>query len=164
MVETARAIEMVLDKLVQDALSQLDGIPTDDLNRWRPAQELGDINTFFALATHLVGAGEFWILHGAGGRPTERDRSAEFVAEGDPAALRARYDRWLGDVREVLAELTEEDLARVPDLDRGRSSGRSEGWTVADCLLHAVEHTAVHVGHLQIQRQLWDAERGSDRG
>ena len=163
MTETARAIEMVLSKLVEDALSQLEGIPAEDLNRWRPAQNLGDINTFFALATHLVGAGEYWILHGAGGWPTDRDRSAEFVAEGDPAALRARYDRWLADARQTLADLTKDDLARPAALDRSRTPGRAESWTVAGCLLHAVEHTAVHVGHLQIQRQLWDAERGSGR-
>ena len=34
-------------------------------------------------------------------------------------------------------------------------------FTVAWCLLHALEHSAVHLGHMQIVRQLWEM---SDRG
>jgi ankyrin repeat protein len=31
---------------------------------------------------------------------------------------------------------------------------------VAWCLAHALEHTALHLGHMQITRQLWE-QRGS---
>jgi len=31
---------------------------------------------------------------------------------------------------------------------------------VAWALLHALDHTAQHLGHMQITRQLWDQERG----
>ncbi len=154
MIPTARAVDTFLTRLQSSALEQLRGIPEGDLNDWRPRQALGDVNTFFALATHLVGAGEYWVLHAAGGRPLDRDRPAEFRARGDLPTLTARYDRWLADSREMLATLTEADLARVPTL----ASGNDRGWTVAECLMHGVEHTAIHVGHLQIQRQIWDAE------
>jgi hypothetical protein len=152
----AASIERCLTMLAADALRQLEGVPAVDLNEWRPREGLEDINTFFALATHLVGSGEHWVLHGAGGRAIARDRPAEFRARGSLEELRARYDRWLSGCREVLAGITETDLG-----DASRLPQQDPRWpTVAGCLIHAVEHTATHVGHLHIQRQLWNAERG----
>jgi hypothetical protein len=161
MMPFAQSIETVLNLLSDQALAQHEGIPDDDLNDWKPAQGLEDINTFYALATHLVGAGEFWVLHAAGGRNLQRDRPAEFRARGDLTSLKTRYERWLSDSRDVLSALTEADVSRIFERDADPQSGsRAVRWTVADCLIHAVEHTGVHVGHLHIQRQLWNAERG----
>ena len=50
----AQAVDSILSKLVRDAMEQLDGISEADLNDWRPALQLEDINTFYALETHLV--------------------------------------------------------------------------------------------------------------
>jgi hypothetical protein len=149
------SIEHFLRKLADDALRQLDGVSQEDLNTWRPREHLHDVNTFYALGTHLVGSGEFWVLHAAGGRPLNRDRPAEFRAQGRLDDLRARYDHWLAECHAVLSGLTPEDLGRVVDLPEWED----DTWTVGACLIHAVEHTATHVGHLHIQRQLWDAEQ-----
>ncbi|MGH2534763.1 MAG: DinB family protein [Thermomicrobiales bacterium] len=155
MIPFAASVEQSLTILAEDALRQLEGLPPEVLNDWRPREDLEDINTFYALATHLVGSGEHWVLHAAGGRPVDRDRPAEFRARGSLDDLRARYDRCLAGCREVLAGITESDLARDSHLPE-----QHERWrTVADCLVHAVEHTATHVGHLHIQRQLWNAGR-----
>lgn len=156
MIAFARATDTFLTTLVGQALEQLEGVPDDDLNHWRPALGLEDINTFYALMTHLLGAGEYWIQHAAAGQPTERNRPAEFRATGSRMDLVTRADAWIEDTRQYLATLTEEDLERV--FERGGSDPLR--WTVAECIMHAVEHTAVHVGHLQIQRQIWNAERG----
>jgi len=160
MIPFAQAIDTFLIRLSRQALEALDGLPPDDLNEWRPRPDLTDINTFYALATHIVGSGEYWVVHAAGGRPVERDRPAEFRARGDLATLAARYERWLSDSRQILAGLTETDLTRVFARNADPAQGLTEiRWTVAECLVHAVEHIAAHVGHLQIQRQLWNAER-----
>lgn len=161
MIPIAASIETTLNILVGQALDQLEGVPDDDLDTWKPQQNLEDINTFYALATHLVGAGEYWVIQAVTGRPVDRDRPAEFQAHGDLASLKERCSRWLAAAHEVLANLTEDDLARrfVRDHDP-KAGSKAIDWSVADCLIHAVEHTAVHVGHLQIQRQLWNAERG----
>lgn len=160
MIPTAASVEANLRIMAADALRQLEGIPAEDLNTWRPSSDLRDINTFAALATHLVGAGEYWVLHAAGGLPTSRERLAEFQATTTLDALRDRSDRWLDDCHTVLEGMTEQDLARrfIRQVDPAKGYDREVDWSVADCLVHAVEHTAVHVGHLQIQRQLWDAE------
>jgi hypothetical protein len=62
----------------------------------------------------------------------------------------------------VLAKLTEADLERTftRSADPPQGLGAVE-WTVARCVAHALEHTAVHVGHLQLQRQIWEAESDS---
>ena len=154
MIPIAEAVDQQLNKYAQEAFEALDGLPESDLNDWKPRQDLADINTFYALAYHLVSAGEFWLLHACGGGPTNRNRPAEFVARGSLDHLRQRYDKWLADSREVLAGLTEEDLGREVSV-----SDRDERFVLGDRLLHTVAHTATHVGHLQIQRQLWDAEQ-----
>lgn len=150
----------LLRTLVDGIFDQLDGVPDDDLVTWLPRDGMRDVNTFFALATHTVGAGEFWILEAAGGRPVDRNRAEEFRARGTLADLRARYERWLEATEAVFATLDDERLAsiyeRPADPARGLSAARR---TRAECIAHALEHTAVHLGHLQLQRQLWDAER-----
>ena len=154
----AAATNHYLHTLAADALRQLDGIPESDLNTWLPRDGMRDINPFFALATHLVGSGEYWVLHAAGRRPLQRDRDAEFLARGALGDLQERYARWLSAVDAVLADLTDADLGRITD----HLANQEHHLTVADCLVHAIEHTAMHVGHLQIQRQLWDAERSAE--
>ena len=152
----AEAVDSILSKLVLDVRKQLEGIPEDDLNNWRPALGLEDVNTFYALTTHLIGAGEYWILHAAGGRPTNRNRPAEFHASGTLADLEARLDRWMTDVRGYLQTLSYDDLGRI--FERGGDDPDHRAF--ANAILHGVEHTGVHLGHLQLQRQIWNAERG----
>jgi hypothetical protein len=155
MIPFAAAVDTYLTRLVEYTFEQLEGVPEMDLNAWKPRQELEDINTFYALALHTVSAGEYWLLHGAGGQSTDRNREAEFRSSGTLTALKTWYEPWLSDSRDVLGSLTDLDLAReVKVRDRP-----DEVFTVADCIVHTVEHTATHVGHLQIQRQLWDAEQ-----
>jgi hypothetical protein len=155
MIPFAAAVDLYLTRLVSYAFDQIEGVPETDLNEWRPRQGLADINTFYALGMHTVASGEYWLLHGAGGQPTNRDRDAEFRSHGSLVDLRARFDTWLANSRDLLSSLADEDLGREV-MVRDRSD---EKFTVADCIVHTVEHTATHVGHLQIQRQLWDAEQ-----
>lgn len=158
MIPFAEAVDTYLKELSQEALEQLEGVPDRDLNEWRPALGLQDINTFYGLSTHLIAAGEYWLLHAAANKPTNRNRPAEFVATGTLAALKERFTSWLSESSAYLETLTDADLERI--FERVES-GETLRWTVARCILHAVEHTATHVGHLQIQRQIWNAERGA---
>jgi hypothetical protein len=151
----------MLRKLVDDIFAQLEGIPDEDLNTWLPRDGMRDVNTFYALATHTVGAGEFWIVDAAGGRAGDRDRLAEFRSTGTLADLRARFDRWLADSEVVLSTIGDETLASIYFRPANPEKGMGEAHrTRAECISHALEHTAVHLGHLQLQRQLYDAERG----
>lgn len=159
----AQSIERSLTSLSGALLDSLEGIPAEALNTWKPdAARDGShaMNTFAVLATHTLGAAENWTLIITGARPATRDRDAEFHARTTLADLRTRRDAWLANLHTQLGTMTEADFAAPipPALVRSDYAG----WTVLDGMIHAVDHTALHLGHVQIQRQLWDAEQHQD--
>lgn len=152
MATEAGTIAAKIEKLAREALEQMDGLPEGALNKQLP---LPETNSLYALATHLVGAGELWTVTVVGGRDIPRDREAEFSATGTLAALRERYERWLVMLHEDLYGLRDAEMERVVTL-----VGPVRAWmvgdqlTVRESLLHALEHTALHLGHIQLTRQL----------
>jgi hypothetical protein len=60
-----------------------------------------------------------------------------------------RLNQSLEYIRSVLERLTTENIASLRDF-RGRE--RSVAWI----LDHALKHTATHMGHIQLMRQLWE--------
>lgn len=151
----AARIASLLDRLGHSVLEELQGLPDDALNRALP---LPETNTLYALATHILGAGEFWSLAMAGARPLERDRPAEFRARGKLADLAPRYERWLTDAHATLDVLPDDALAQPVTPPAEFQPWDDEPMTLGDCLLHAVDHTALHLGHIQLTRQLLRAE------
>src|SRR5215469_17544276 len=119
MLDETTQIARVLDQMAHEVLTQLQDLSDEELNR---PLTLPETNTLFALATHLVGAGEFWVLVVAGGRSIPRDRPAEFRASGALSDLTARYERWIAGVHEVLDALAPDQMERRIDLSRYRSS------------------------------------------
>lgn len=149
---TALQVADLLERIGRDAMAQFGDLNEEDLNR---VLTLPESNTLFALATHLVGAGEFWVLVLVGQRAIPRDRSAEFHATGKAADLLVRYERWMQAVHEVLDTLPDERLDAMVSIPAGyRPSTTRETQNVRDALLHAVEHSALHLGHIQLTRQL----------
>jgi uncharacterized damage-inducible protein DinB len=101
--------------------------------------------------------GEFWVLALVGGRHVPRDRSAEFRATGNGPALIARFERWIADVHAVLDDLPAAALdqpANPPAEFRTTGNLGAQPLTGRDCLLHVVEHSATHLGQMQITVQL----------
>jgi uncharacterized damage-inducible protein DinB len=142
----------VLARSARRALAQFADIPDGDLNR---PLALPESNTAFALATHLIGAAEYWVLELAGGHDMQRDRLSEFRAVGTGAELVARYERWLAAMQELLAAFPDERMDQPANIAGGRHPlFGDKPVTVRDALLHAVEHCALHQGHLELTRQL----------
>jgi hypothetical protein len=54
-------------------------------------------------------------------------------------------------VSRVLEKLTPEDLAA-----KHYSTIHKDYFTGAYALVHAVEHTALHLGHMEITKELWE--------
>lgn len=159
----AHSLERALRSLTASLLDTLEGVPTDVLNTWKPAAARDgshEMNTFAVLATHTLGAAENWTLIITGARPATRDRDAEFRAQTTLADLRGRREAWLADLHTQLSTMTEADFAAPIPASLVRSD--YAGWTVLDGMIHAVDHTALHLGHVQIQRQLWEAEQTQD--
>ncbi len=129
----------------------IDGLPATALD-WIPGPEM---NSLAVLIVHLTGAERYWIGDVAGQEPSGRNREAEFTAGGLQAAmLQERLDDTLEHSRRVLERLTLEDLtaSRVAVRD-GRDC------TVAWALFHALEHAGIHLGHVQLVRQLLEQHR-----
>lgn len=149
------ALADVLERIARDVLHELDGLSDELLNWPVPVPEA---NTLFALATHLVGAGEFWVLALAGGRHVDRERQAEFRAAGSYGDLSKRYTQWIDALREVLSALASDAFDRhaEPPAEYRGSLGDTP-MTVRACVLHAVEHSAIHLGHIQLTRSMLPA-------
>ncbi|MBZ0309597.1 MAG: DUF1572 domain-containing protein [Anaerolineae bacterium] len=134
-------IEKAFTELPQEALD------------WAP---LNDSNSINVMVTHLTGAERYWIGDVAAQDSSDRNRNAEFEVKGlDAAALKQRLQNSENYARQALESM------QVTDLGLERSSPRNDRkFTVSWALLHALEHTALHLGHIQMTRQLWD-QKGS---
>ncbi len=125
----------------------LAGLPAEALD-WMPGPE---INSLTVLVVHLTGAERYWVGDVAMGDPSNRVRAAEFKTAGLPAeALVARLRGAEGYIREALGKLSLADLEAVRSHPR---DGRQ--LSVAWCLLHVLEHTGTHMGHVELTSQLW---------
>ena len=136
-----------LNELHDDVRAEFDGLPLAALD-WVPSP---GFNSICVLTVHIAGAERFWLSDVVAGVDSGRDREAEFQAHGlVPEELAGRLsDSWTF-VQSVLADLT------LADLDTIRISPRSgKEITVSWALGHVLKHTALHLGHLQVTRQLW---------
>jgi hypothetical protein len=98
----------------------------------------------------VVGAERFWIAEVIGGRPTTRDRDAEFKLEvADASELIRRFDAVQVETREVFSAFTAADLEGTREVRGKRVAVR---WGI----LHVIDHTSLHLGHMQITYQLWN--------
>jgi uncharacterized damage-inducible protein DinB len=126
-------------------------LPAEAFN-WRPTENVAKhaTNSLAVLAAHVAGAEHFWIAEVIGGRPTTRDRDAEFKLEvADATELLRRFDAVAAETREVFAALTAADL-------EGTREARGKTVAVRWGILHVIDHTSLHLGHMQITYQLWN--------
>jgi hypothetical protein len=135
----------------------LKGLSTEALD-WSPGP---DMNSLTVLVVHVAGSTRYWVGDVGAQIPSNRDRAAEFQAKGlDEETLLLRLTDVRTFVRGVLENLSIDDLSiarTVPG--RTLPNGEPETFTVGDALLHALEHTALHVGHAQMTRQLWEQRK-----
>ena len=135
-----------------DISKTIGNLPVEALD-WVPGQEM---NSIAVLVVHLSRAERYWVGVALNEAPA-RDREAEFKARGLSAAeLKAEIDSADAYARKVLARLSLADLEAM-QLSPRNGKTFSTGW----CLAHALEHSAMHSGHIQLTRQLWDQKGGS---
>jgi uncharacterized damage-inducible protein DinB len=137
-------------ELHTDIAKAVDGLPTAALD-WVPGREMSSIGV---MVVHLIGAERYWIGAVALGEPTDRARDEEFTVKGLGAEqLKLQLDEADKYVQTALARFSTADLEAVRKSPRNEKSF-SVGW----CLTHALEHSALHLGHIQLTRQLWEQE------
>jgi hypothetical protein len=130
-------IEQILETLPPDALD------------WAPVQEMNSVSV---LVTHLTGAERFLIGDVIMGDPSNRNREAEFKVAGlKKADLIRRLTETEAYIKSAFEKMS------LADLETQRTHPRHGNQvTVAWAILHALEHAATHLGHIQLTVQLWN--------
>jgi uncharacterized damage-inducible protein DinB len=129
------------------------GLPDEALN-WRPIPKVeGEaFNSLGVMVTHIAGAEHFWIAEVVGKKPATRVRETEFLVQNaQEEPLLDLLNNAREETLEVFSVFNENTLDETR-LVEGRSMREV---TVRWALMHVVEHTALHIGHMQITRQLW---------
>jgi uncharacterized damage-inducible protein DinB len=134
-------------ELHSDIARALEGLPEEALD-WKPGAEM---NSVAVLITHLTGAERFLIGDVVMGDPSNRVREAEFQAVGqtkqDLLHRLSVTDEYIKGAFEKMS---------LADLETERVHPRHGNQvSVAFSILHALEHAATHVGHIDLTVQLW---------
>jgi uncharacterized damage-inducible protein DinB len=151
------ALGRFLNAQRSSALAIIDGMTEEDLRRpvvpsgWTP---LGIIE-------HLGDAESFWFQQVVAGRTEQPDGTADgghgpFETARPVEQVVARYRARVARADEILAASELDEAPAVlppPDLVEGID-------TVRDVVLHLIEETARHAGHLDIARELLTGRTG----
>jgi uncharacterized damage-inducible protein DinB len=142
----------LLQERHSEILEALEGLPPAALD-WIPGPDMNSINV---LVFHIMGSTRYWIGDIAAQESSHRDRDAEFrVSDVEVDVLKNRLADNLEYVRNALSKFT------IKDLQTTRESARNgRTFTVAWALLHALEHMTLHLGQIQLTRQLWEQSKG----
>jgi hypothetical protein len=144
-----------LDYELDRLLETVAGLDEDGVN-WKPSAP--GMNSLLVLVTHALASAEDHVVRKAAGKPVLRDRDAEFAATGSAAHLTTRAAQVRGRIAGALAGLDGRLEEQREASFRTWPAARS---TVRDSLVHAIAHTAEHVGQAQLTRDLYLATRGS---
>jgi uncharacterized damage-inducible protein DinB len=104
-------------------------------------------NSVTGLIRHCCGVSEFWLGHVGLGRPTTRDRDAEFTTPATVAELHAMAAAALGQIDADLVAL--DGGASSPHAD-GRAFLVADDRSDASLVLHVIEELFQHLGHCEI--------------
>ena len=133
-------------ELHDDVAKTIEGLPLEALD-WSP--RIG-VNSITVLIVHLTGSEKFLFGEVIGGQDVHRDRDAEFLAKGIASdALIQHLNDSLEFITVVLEGLTTADLERKCTF---RTREVTVGWAIG----HSLKHTATHLGHIQVMRDLWE--------
>jgi hypothetical protein len=147
--------EDLLNRLLErhaDVDQALQGLSQEAVD-WKPR---AGMNSLGVLVVHLVGAERYLIGDVVMRDPSNRDRDGEFRTRGlEVETLLKRLRDIEAYDRTAFETLHLSDLATLRIFPRDGSQR-----TVAGVLLHALDHAALHVGHIQITSELWRQRAG----
>jgi len=139
-------------ELHQEIEQALEALPPEVLD-WKPGPEM---NSICVLITHLTGAERFLIGDVIMGEPSNRNRETEFQVAG--LAKQDLLDR-LTTVDSYIKGAFEKMF--LADLEKSRTHPRNgKQVSVSWAILHALEHSATHLGHIQLTVQLLQLPEG----
>lgn len=148
----AREIIRLLEDQHTFAHHALEGASPEAIN-WKPASTPCD--SLAGLVHHIVEVQRLWLDTVIGGEPVPPGLATAHAATARSAdELMRLLDESLEKSRARLESLAPEQF----DEERER---RGRTVTVRWAAYHTLEHTAMHVGHMQITRQVFDDQAGA---
>jgi hypothetical protein len=139
--------------LTRDAiLQELDAVGPEGLN-WPLV--IPETNTMYASAFHASMSVRGWLQVRAAGQTIDRDRDTEFTARGSLDQVRDHWADTVAVSQKVLNGFGPDDY-QSPRTMVFLASGTERPGTVRDCVIHALNHINIHLGHIQLARQLWE--------
>jgi uncharacterized damage-inducible protein DinB len=150
---TAEATELI--RLLEDqhtyASHALQNASREAIN-WKPASTPCD--SLAGLVHHIVEVQRLWLDTVIGGEPVPPGLATAHQAEADSAeSLWALMVDSLAKSKARLESLTAEEYDEL-------RTRRDRQVTVRWAAYHTLEHTAMHVGHMQLTRQVYDDQAG----
>jgi hypothetical protein len=140
----------ILEGIKEEILDTIRGLDGAALN-WTPlSAEM--TNSVYSLVVHICGSEAQMIHYLVGGLQINRDRDAEFRASGKSVAeLETLMKNASKTTREVLESLDPEQLTEE------RDSGLWGMFTVRRAILRQIHHQALHLGQVQLTKQMYEA-------
>ncbi len=137
----------ILKNQIRDAVRGL----SEEAVNWQPLPK--DTNSIYAILIHLLGADDNWVKHVINGRSIDRDREAEFRASGNPKDIMNRFEKVGKENENILSKLSSPQLGETRKV---HIQQEERTVSVRWCILHVISHYALHLGHIQLTRQLWE--------
>ena len=139
-------------ELHKEITQALEALPEEVMD-WKPGEEMNSISV---LITHLTGAERFLIGDIVMGDPSNRNREAEFEVDGlEKQALLDRITAVDAYIKSAFEKMS------LADLETFRTHPRNgKQVSVSWAILHALEHTGIHLGHIELTIQLLQLPEG----
>lgn len=109
--------------------------------------DLPSPNSPYQLVVHTLAAVDWWTSHIVLGESSDRNRPAEFEAQGTVGELQAALDAAQHKLHALGPRLS--SAQAVVNQPETQTPLEAE-WTVGACMIHAYEEMAQHLGHLEI--------------
>jgi len=123
----------------------------DEAINWCPLPK--ETNSIYAILCHLIGSENYWVRQIISGETVDRDRESEFRASGHILEIAKHWEDAVEANEQILKGLNSSQLGETRTVSNRPEWGSI---TVRWCILHLISHYAVHLGHIQLTRQLWE--------
>lgn len=108
-------------------------------------------STPFIILTHCVGLTRYWFGAVIAGRPVQRDRDAEFRAQGTVGEIQQAVRALQQELQEDIKRVRGDQPAANPEAVR---QPHMRTWTQGQFLLQCYKELAQHHGHMELTRDV----------
>jgi uncharacterized damage-inducible protein DinB len=144
-------IEQILKEVHIKLEDSIKNLEDQELN-WRPSQSSNSIGN---LLKHIEGSEAFWIHHVVGGLESQRVRTSEFeIKDFNFKDLQNELIKTKRMTKKILIELYNEQLSESRTY-WSQLTNQNRERTVYWCLMHSIEHSALHIGQIFYIRKLF---------